>query len=611
MKNGFLKLASVTPRVYLGDIEKNIEEIKNAVKKADADIITFPELSVTGYSVYDMLFSDSFINEVETNIEKFLKENKFKGIIILGAPVKVDNCLYNCALVIQGDLILGIVPKSFLPNSGEFREKRYFKTDYDFDSIIYANLEVPFGSIKFIDELNKVKFGVEICYDMFAPISMSSIYSINGCNLIFNVAASDEIVGKDLMRRNFIAAKSKECCAIYSYTATGYTDSTSSVVFGGARVVASNGAILNSAELYKDKTDIMYTICDIDKINYDRDKFIALNDSLGIVDAYIQNVYFSLPDKEYLPTFDETPFVPKKDTKDRFNEIASILEIGLVRRIEASNAKTVVVGISGGLDSTLTLLVAYKAFKRLNKDIKYIIAITMPGLGTSVRTKTNADILMEKLGVTRREISIENSVLSHFKDINHDKSDLNITYENAQARMRTLILMDVANDNGGIVLGTGDMSEIALGGATYNGDQMSMYNTNNNIPKTLVRFMVSNYATSDFKNVKDTLFDIIDTPISPELKKDQKTEDTVGKYEINDFILYHYLFNGYSEEKIGYILGKTFNVEAKGYITNFFNRFYSQQFKRQASPDGVRVFGEALDPRSGFVMPSDVLRRLK
>ncbi|MCR5307402.1 MAG: NAD(+) synthase [bacterium] len=611
MKNGFLKLANVTPRVYLGSVCDNIKEIKKALKNIDADIVTFPELAVTGYSLGDLFYASDIINEAEVAIKDFLSTNKFNGIVIMGAPVKIDNALYNCALVIQKDVILGIVPKTFLPNFGEFREKRWFKSDYDFDSVIYADLEVPFGNIKFIDEYNKVKFGVEICYDMFAPISMSSIYAINGCNMIFNIAASDEVVGKDSSRRSFIQSKSKECCAIYSYTSTGLTDSTSTCIFGGARVVAANGKLLNSAELYKMDTNIMYTICDIDKINYARDRFIALNDSIGVVDTYIQTVFFTLPEKEYLPAIDQTPYVPKENIKESFETIANILELALARRIEVTNSKTVVVGISGGLDSTLTLLTAYKAFKRLKKDVKDIIAITMPGLGTSTRTKTNADVLMETLGVTRREISIEKAVLGHFKDINHDENDINVTYENAQARIRTLILMNVANDNGGIVLGTGDMSEIALGWATYNGDQMSMYNTNCNIPKTLVRFMVKAYADYEFKNCKDTLYDIIDTPISPELNKDQKTEDSVGKYEINDFILYNYLENGYTTDKISYLLEKAFDIDSSSYIKNFFNRFYSQQFKREASPDGVRVFDMALDPRSGFVMPSDVVRRIK
>lgn len=611
MKNGFLKLANVTPKVYLGSVADNLNEIKKTLKKIDADIVTFPELATTGYSLGDLFFSNDIINEVEDGIRDFLKTNTFDGIVIMGAPIKIDNSLFNCALIIQRDTILGIVPKTFLPNSGEFREKRWFKSDYEFDSIVYADYEVPFGSIIFIDELNKIKFGVEICYDMFAPISMSSIYSINGCNVIFNIAASDEILGKDLMRKNFITAKSKECCCVYSYTSTGLTDSTSSCLFGGARVVSSCGKLLNSSELYKLDTDIMYTICDIDKVNYARDKFVALNDSLGLVDTYMQNVYFSLSEKEYLPEIDTTPYVPKENVKESFETISSIMELALARRIEVTNSKTVIIGISGGLDSTLTLLTAYRAFKRMKRDVKDIIAITMPGLGTSERTKTNADILMEKLGVTRKEISIEKAVLSHFKDIDHNKNDMNVTYENAQARMRTLILMDVANDNSGIVLGTGDMSEIALGWSTYNGDQMSMYNTNCNIPKTLVRFMVNGYAEYVVKGCKKVLQDIIDTPISPELKKDQKTEDSVGKYEINDFILYNFLENGYTKDKISYLLSKAFDIDGTSYVKNFFNRFYIQQFKREASPDGIRVFDNALDPRSGFVMASDVLRRLK
>lgn len=611
MRNGYLKLANVTPKVYLGDVFENLNEIKKTLKKIDADIVTFPELTITGYSLGDLFYSNDIINEAEDAVREFLKTNTFNGIVIMGAPIKIDNALFNCALVIQKDIILGIVPKSFLPNMGEFREKRWFKTDYDFDTVVYADLEVPFGMIKFIDELNKIKFGVEICYDMFAPISVSSVYAVNGCNVIFNIAASDEVFGKAESRRNFIQAKSKECCAIYSYTSTGLTDSTSSCIFGGCRVVASNGKLLNEAELYKLDTDVMYTICDIDKINYARDRFIALNDSLGFVEMDLQNVYFSLPEKEYLPEIDQTPYVPKTNEKEAFETISNIMELALARRIEVTHSKTVVVGISGGLDSTLTLLTAYKAFKRLKRDPKDIIAITMPGLGTSERTKTNADVLMEKLKVTRKEISIEKSVLSHFKDIGHNKNDMNVTYENAQARMRTLILMDVANDNKGIVLGTGDMSEIALGWATYNGDQMSMYNVNCNIPKTLVRFMVKCYADYSFKGCKSTLYDIIDTPISPELKKDQKTEDTVGKYEINDFILYNYLENGYSMEKINYLLSKAFEIDGTEYIKNFFNRFYTQQFKREASPDGIRVFDMALDPRSGFVMASDVLRRIK
>lgn len=611
MRNGFFKLANVTPMVHPGDVAFNMQEIKKALKGIDADIVSFPELSLTGYSCADLFFMDDLINEVEKEIEDFLDNNTFKGVIVLGAPIKVDNSLYNTALVIQNDIILGIVPKTYLPNSDEFMEKRWFTPTYDFDSVLYANMEVPFGSLIFNDQKNNVKFGVEICYDIFAPISPSSIYSINGCNLIINISASTESLGKDDVRCSFVQAKSKECNCIYSYTSCGINESTSSVVFGGEKIVASNGKLLNRGKLFELETNIIETICDIDIVNNSRKTNVALRDSLEMFDSDFTNVYFSMTDNEYFIALDTLPFIPKNNIKEAFKTISKIQEVALYRRMLSTDSKTLVIGVSGGLDSTLALLVAVKAFKLLKKDLKDIIAVTMPGLGTTKRTKTNADTLMEKLGVTVKEISIKDATLSHFKDIGHDENDMNVTYENAQARIRTLILMDIANDNRGIVLGTGDMSEIALGWSTYNGDQMSMYNCNCNIPKTLVRFMVECYANYEFKNVKDTLLDVIATPISPELKKNQKTEDTVGKYEINDFILYNYLFNGYTVEKISYLLNKAFNVKPDDYIKNFFNRFYSQQFKRQASPDGVKVLDKSLDSKGGFVLPGDILRRIK
>ncbi len=611
MKNGFIKLANVTPKLKTADVNYNMAEIKSVIDKIDADIVTFPEMAVTGYSCGDLFFFDDIINEAENAIKDFLETNTFEGLIILGAPVKVDNFLYNTAIVIQKDLILGIVPKSFLPNNDTFYEKRWFTAEYDFDSVIYADMEVPFGNIIFNDELNKIKMGVEICYDMFAPISMSSIYAVNGCNLIFNIAASTDFLGKDVMRRNFINMKSKECSCIYSYTSCGVNESTSSFVFAGEKMVSENGIELNRGELFNFDTNILYTIADVDKINHIRTTNTSLRDSIGTIDYEFDNVYFTLPDKEYIPALDDTPYVPKKDTFEAFKTISSIQEVSLARRVIASNSKTVVIGISGGLDSTLAVLVAVNAFKRIGRDLKDIIAITMPGLGTSTRTKSNAYSLMEKLGVTVKEIPISDSVSAHFKDIEHDPDNTNVTYENAQARMRTMILMDIANDNNGIVLGTGDMSEIALGWATYNGDQMSMYNVNGNIPKTLVRFMVAQYALYEFPILKDTLKDIIDTPISPELKKDQKTEDSVGKYEINDFILYHFLNNGYSVEKIQMLLGKVFNIDPAPYIKNFFNRFYTQQFKRQALADGVQVLPYTLESKTGFYMPADIARRIK
>lgn len=609
MKNGFIKVGAISPKLVVGNPKYNMEEIVNDLKKTDAQIVAFPELCVSGYSCGDLFYSKELLDEVEEEIVNFLSINTYSGVVILGAPIRANGQLYNCALVIKGNTIMGIVPKTYLPNVGEFVEKRWFNSDYNINTLSFANMEdIPFGLIIFEEEKYNIKFGVEICYDMFAPVSPASLLSVNGANVIFTIAASDEIAGKKEIRKNAVLASSGNNCCAHIYVSAGIFESTSEVVFGGHDLIASNGSLVKESSNFITDTNIIEGLIDLNKTNFDRLHNNALRDSLSYYATDYATVYFALNERDNTPLLDQTPFVPKDKIIEQFLSISSIQEIALYRRLLHINAKCVVIGVSGGLDSTLALLVAHQTFKRLNYDTKGIIAVTMPGLGTTERTKNNAMDLIKKLNLNIKEINISNIVLEHFKQIEQDENKMDITYENAQARMRTLILMDIANQNNGIVVGTGDLSEIALGWCTYNGDQMSMYNVNAGLPKTLIRFMVEQYALEKYSDVKDTLFDIINTPISPELKKDQKTEDSVGKYEINDFIMYQFLVCGASKERINALLEKAFAIDPVPYTSNFFARFYSQQYKRQASPDGPRVLNISLDAKGGFRMPSEVRR---
>lgn len=616
LKNQFLKVACFTPDLEVGNPKYNISIIIEEIKKSIASINIFPELCISGYTCGDLFYQSLLINDVYEAIDLFLAKNTSKGIVILGAPLELNGSLFNCAIVIKQDKILGVVPKRSLPNSKEFYEKRWFKSAINETSktIVINKKSYPFGNMIFSENSQNIHFGIEICEDMWSSITPGNILSINGANMIINISASNEILGKSDIRKNTVLDNSRRNCGAYIYASAGVNESTSETVFSGHNIIAINGNLIKETENFSSSSEIIYGDIDISMINFKRRNNTNLHDYINVKSDY-DRIEFTLDeDDKYIfdEPLDDSPFIPKTNAIKAFEKIASLQEYALFKRLKHTNCKSLVIGVSGGLDSTLALLVAYQAFKKLNYDMKNIIAVTMPGLGTSDRTKTNAMKMMEHLGLTVLVKPIDESVRQHFKVIEHDEAIKDVTYENTQARIRTLILMNLANKYNGIVLGTGDMSELALGWCTYNGDQMSMYGINAGLPKTLVRFMVEYYALYKFKEIKDILLDVVATPISPELaSSDQKTEDAVGKYEINDYIMYRYLACGDSEERIAYLLVEAFKLadnEAKAYVKKFFFRFFTQQFKRQALPDGPKILDISLAPRSDYRMPSDIKR---
>lgn len=614
LSNGFIKVSSVTPILKVGNPKYNVLEIIEALKNNKASIVVFPELCITGYSCADLFFTNTLISEAYDSLNYLLKNNPHKGIIAIGMPVINEGTLFNAAIIIKEDKILGVIPKRSLPNSCEFYEKRWFKPAYNSNkkSIYIDGAEYPFGNIIFSDDKNDIRIGVEICEDMWSTISPGNILALNGCNIILNLSASNEVLGKSDIRRASVIESSRKNNGAYIYTSAGVYESTADTVFSGHDIIASCGEIIKEDECFNLDTVTLYGDIDINMINYKRRKNTNFHDNIHIDFDYLE-VKFNFEeskDFEFEDEINKDPFIPTKNELESFFKIANLQEFALIKRIKSSHAKTVIIGVSGGLDSTLALLVSVNAFKRIGYDTKNIIAVTMPGFGTSTRTKSNALAMMEKLGLTVLTMPIADDVLMHFKTIKHDPSIHDVTYENAQARYRTMILMDLANKYNGFVLGTGDLSELALGWCTYNGDQMSMYGINAGIPKTLVRFMVRMHANYDFKDIKDTLIDICETPISPELTdQNQKTEDSVGKYEINDFILYRYLYAGDTKERIVYLLDKSYKINnSKELVDNFFKRFITQQFKRQALPDGPKILEVSLSPRGDYRMPSDIER---
>ena len=615
--NGFLKVCAISPSLEVGNPEYNVKEMLEALNGCKASIAVFPELSVTGYTCGDLFFQNELLNDSNKAIIKFIKENTFEGICAIGAPFEMNGSLYNCAYIIKKNTLLGIVPKRSLPNNKEYYEKRWFKSSLnnELTSVIFDGVEVPFGNIIFKDIKHNLNIGVEICEDMWASVTPSNILSQYGANVILNLSASNETLGKSIIRKNTVLENSRRNSGAYIYASAGAMESTSDTVYSSHNVIASLGELLVETENFSVSTEIVYADIDLSQINFKRRMNTNLHDDFKLNFNY-QIVLFNLDetlDYNFENKIDQTPFVPKTDLVSNFNKIANILEYALYKRMYHTKAKTLIIGVSGGLDSTLALLIAKATFEHLGKDPKDLIAITMPGFATTSRTKDNATKLMESLGCTVLEKPIDKISFATFDSIDQDPNNHDVTYENVQARVRTLILMNYANKTNGLVLGTGDLSELALGWCTYNGDQMSMYGINAGVPKTLVRFMIREYAINKYPLLKEVLFDIIDTPISPELSdKDQKTEDSIGKYEVNDFILNRYLACGDSKERIEFLLTKAFNfnnLESKTYVDNFFKRFFSQQFKRQAMPDGPKVLDISLNPRSDYRMPSDISRK--
>ena len=623
MKQGFVKVAAVTPDIRVADVEFNKEQICRKMDEAAASgakIIVFPELCVTGYTCSDLFTQDVLLDharEVLTEIAAHTRD--MDALVFVGAPLAVDGELYNVAAAMNHGKIIGLTTKTFLPNYGEFYEMRQFREgpekarEIEFDGEM-----VPFGpKILFTaKQMEHLIVAAEICEDVWSPVPPSIEAVREGATVIVNCSASDETIGKAAYRESLIEGQSARLIAGYIYSNAGEGESTTDLVFGGHNLIAENGTIL--AESKRFENGIIYSEIDVNRLMSERRKNTTFKTAK---ERTLTRVPFDIEitKTELTRVFPSRPFVPSENREraKRCEEILTIQAMGLKKRLEHTHAKCAVVGISGGLDSTLALLVTAKAFDALGLDRKHIISVTMPCFGTTDRTYNNACKMSLSLGAELREVPIAAAVMQHFKDIGHDPEDHSVTYENSQARERTQVIMDIANANGGMVIGTGDMSELALGWATYNGDHMSMYGVNASVPKTLVRHLVQYYAdTTDDKELQEVLYDVLDTPVSPELlppkdgKIAQKTEDLVGPYELHDFFLYYFLRFGYAPSKIYRIAKYSFAGEYDDetiykWLRTFCWRFFAQQFKRSCLPDGPKVGTVALSPRGDWRMPSD------
>ena len=625
----FIKVGSACPKTKVADVLYNVENICYCIDKSyDSNVkfLVFPELCITSYTCSDLFLTSILLNKALDGIKLICEKSVDKDMLLaVGAPLIHNNVLYNCAIIIFNGRILGIVPKSYIPNYSEFYEKRWFTEGVNLiDEIINLPFQenIPFGS-NLIFAAGDYKFGVEICEDLWVTIPPSSYLSLLGANIIGNLSASNELVSKKDYRVSLISNQSARCMSSYIYSSAGVHESTTDLLFSGHLVISENGSILKQNDRFQRENEIITSCIDIFRLNAERLKNLSYRDASKMVPFKAKNIYFNFKDtniKEFDRYVDKHPFVPSNEheREERCKEIFNIQASALAKRLEHTNLKKAVIGISGGLDSTLALLVVVKTFKLLGIDNKNIIAITMPGFGTTDRTYNNALTLCKELGTDLREINIVDAALQHFKDIGHDKDIHDVTYENVQARERTQILMDLANKEGGLLIGTGDLSELALGWCTYNGDHMSMYSVNPSIPKTLVRYLVKYVAEKESnKEVSHTLLDILDTPVSPELlpkseKGDivQKTEDIVGPYELHDFFLYHFIKHGSSKERIQFLAEVAFKddyskEEINKWLDKFIYRFFTQQFKRSALPDGPKVGSISLSPRGDWRMPSD------
>lgn len=624
----YIKVAAVSPKIKVADVTFNTEQILNVIKKevsADVKTILFPELSLTGYTPADLFFTEDLLNASEKALLEVAECTKMTDtVIILGLPLRHRNRLYNAAAVLHKGLLLGIVPKLHLPNYNEFYESRWFASydkSHGTEITIQGFGKVPFGHLIF--ESPGYTFGIEICEDLFAAIPPSASLSLQGAELIFNLSASNELVGKKEFRKNLVNMASAKNIGAYVYASSGPNESTTDLVFSGHLLISEYGTLLRENQRFSLENDVLECFLDLSRIRGERLKNTTFQREMHHPDMDAVRVPFSQEIgtiKNFDRYIDPHPFVPKKETEriERAREILTIQSHGLVKRFLHVGMKKAVIGISGGLDSTLALLVIVKAFKVLGFPMKNIITVTMPGFGTTDRTYQNALSLCRELGTDLREISIVKASLQHFEDIGHDPLVHDATYENVQARERTQILMDIANKESGLVVGTGDLSELALGWCTYNGDQMSMYSVNGSVPKTLVRYLVKYFYEVEFEGyLSDILKDILETPVSPELlpKGDndellQKTEDLVGPYELHDFFLYHFMRYGAGVEKILFMAEHAFSdvydrETILKWLKVFVRRFHTQQFKRSAMPDGPKVGSISLSPRGDLRMPSD------
>ena len=621
---GYVKVGASTLELKVSDTIYNVQMIKKQIDEAvnkNIQIISFPELSITGYTCGDLFNQDILIDKSYEGLKDLVDYSKDKMIVIIvGSPIKCENKLYNCAVVINNGKILGIVPKTYIPNYNEFYEMRWFKSSNDlkikeinlFNEIVPIGVDLIFTS-KLDDEL---KFGVEICEDVWSLYPKSNDYASSGASIIFNLSASNETIGKYDFRKELIKMQSIKTISGYVYSSSGINESSTDLLFSGSSLIYENGKLLSENNRFDFNSNLIYSDIDIKRLVNDRRKNTSF---ISNTDKEYRNIYFTTSKNNFISRkYSKYPFVPSNEDKreERCKEIINIQSSALAKRLKHTNIQKCVIGVSGGLDSTLAFLVIKKAFEKLKIDNKNIIAVTMPGFGTTNRTYENALDLIKINNATLKEIDIKKACLVHYSDIDQDINNHDITYENAQARERTKILMDIANKENALVIGTGDLSELALGWCTYNGDHMSMYSVNSSIPKTLVKYLVKYIADTDKKN-KKVLYDILSTPISPELlPADEKgnikqiTEDKIGPYILHDFYLYHFFRYGASPKKIYMLAVNTFENEYSKeeilkWLKVFIKRFFTQQFKRSCMPDGVKVGSISLSPRGDLRMPSD------
>ena len=628
MNYGFVKVAAAVPRVKVADCKFNSERLEGLIAIAEGkgvQILTFPEMCITGYTCGDLFAQQLLLEQAEMALMQILNNTRQLDIIsILGMPVVVNSTIINAAVTIQKGKILGVVPKTYLPNYKEFYEQRWFTSALQVSetSVRLCGQIVPMGN-NLLFETAETTFGIEICEDLWSTVPPSSSLALQGAEIIFNLSADDEGIGKHSYLCSLISQQSARCLSGYVFSSSGFGESTTDVVFAGNGLIYENGGLLARSERFCLEEQLVISGIDVECIRAERriNTTFAANKANcpGKEAIRVSTEYTNSKDLNLTRTFNPHPFVPQgAELNNRCEEIFSIQVAGLAQRLVHTGAKTAVVGISGGLDSTLALLVCVKTFDKLGLSRKDILGITMPGFGTTDRTYHNAIALMNSLGISIREISIREACIQHFKDIGHDLNVHDVTYENSQARERTQILMDVANQICGLVIGTGDLSELALGWATYNGDHMSMYGVNASIPKTLVQHLVQWVAENEVDGEsKITLLDIVDTPISPELipadengEIKQKTENLVGPYELHDFFLYYFLRFGFRPSKIYFLAQTVFNgiydaETIKKWLQTFFRRFFNQQFKRSCLPDGPKVGSVSISPRGDWRMPSD------
>lgn len=625
----FIRVAAACPVTKVADVDFNVANIKLCIDKAigeEAKLVVFPELSVTSYTCADLFLQKRLLDKSEEGLKELVAYSKNKDILIaIGAPLRQHDCIFNCAYILFNGQIIGIVPKSFIPNYEEFYERRWFtsglnrvsqKADVPFQK------EIPFG-VNLVFSSGMFKFAFEICEDLWSVVPPSSYLALSGAAIIGNLSTSNEIVTKSDYRKELVRSQSARCMCSYIYAASGVHESSTDLVFSGELLIAENGAMTRHNQRFQRQNEVITTIVDLERLTLQRVKNISFREAEAVVPWQPLEIHFEFKSDEYgvfdraVPKF---PFVPADENQreKRCKEIFSIQTAALAKRLEHTGLPKAVIGISGGLDSTLALLVVVKTFDMLNMSRKNIVTVTLPGFGTTDRTYNNAVSLCKELGTDFREINIVAACLQHFKDIGHDPSIHDVTYENVQARERTQILMDIANKEAGLAIGTGDLSEMALGWSTYNGDHMSMYSVNCSVPKTLVRYLVRYVAQKEVpEGIATILLDILDTPVTPELlpKKaegtiSQVTEDIIGPYELHDFFLYYFVRNEFTPEKIFFLAEKAFHgaydqETIRKWLKLFISRFFTHQFKRSAIPDGPKVGTVSLSPRGDWRMPSD------